>query len=183
LYRRTLGHFEKITLNPIIQNVQDNRQNRNTRYLHPIRHTDLGLKDDHKRGLFDLKRIVDLTKLNKYMRPFLTTICMLLMINSFAQDTIKVEQYCEVVATGRLLSAKVTIDIDYGEERSIWKDNRLKNENGKLIKFNSVIDALNFLGGNGWKLVNAFPISSTNEPTVYHYVFKKEFPAAETRRN
>ena len=167
----------------VVENVQGNRQYRNSRYLDPIRHTNLGLRDDHKRGLFDLKRIVDLTKLNKYMRPFLTTICVFLMINSFAQDSAKVEQYCEVVATGRLLSAKVTIDINYGEERSVWKDNRLKDENGKLIKFNSVIDALNFLGGNGWKLVNAFPISSTNEPTVYHYVFKKEFPAAETRGN
>ena len=133
--------------------------------------------------MFYGQRIVDLTKLIKYMRSFLTTICVFLMINSFAQDTTKVEQYCEVVATGRLLSTKVTIDIDYGEERSAWKDNRLKDENGKLIKFNSVIDALNYLGKNEWKLVNAFPISSTNEPNVYHYVFKKEFPAAETRGN
>lgn len=96
------------------------------------------------------------------------------------QDTTKVEQYCEVVATGRLLSNKVTIDIDYGEERSIWKDNRLREENGKLKKFNSVIDAINYLGKNGWKLVNAFPVSTSNGPMVYHYVFKKEFSKNET---
>ena len=36
---------------------------------------------------------------------------------SFAQDdTTRVEQYAEVVSTPRLLSNKVTIDIDYGEE-------------------------------------------------------------------
>jgi hypothetical protein len=56
------------------------------------------------------------------------------------QDTTRVEQYCEVVATARILSNKVTIDIDFGEERSIWKDNRLREDNGKLKKFNSVID-------------------------------------------
>ena len=52
--------------------------------------------------------------------------------SAFSQDTTMVEQYCEVVATGRLLSNKVTIDIDYGEERSIWKDHRLKEEDGSL---------------------------------------------------
>ncbi|MEI9909097.1 MAG: hypothetical protein WDO71_05170 [Bacteroidota bacterium] len=97
------------------------------------------------------------------------------------QDTAKVEQYCEVVATGRLLSNKVTIDIDYGDERSIWKDHRLKDDEGKLKKFNSVIDAINYLGKDGWKLVNAFPVSAGNGPMVYHYVFKKEFPKSETQ--
>ena len=84
------------------------------------------------------------------------------------------------VGEARLSSNKVTIDVDYGEERSIWKDNGLKGENGKLQKFNSVIDAINYLGKTGWKLVNAFPVSTSNGPMVYHYVFKKEFPKAET---
>ncbi len=93
---------------------------------------------------------------------------------SFGQtDADKVEQYCEVVATPRLLSTKVTIDIDYGEERSIWRDNRLKTDNGKLKKFNTVIDALNYMGKDGWILVNAFPTTPANSNPVYHYVFKK----------
>ena len=96
------------------------------------------------------------------------------------QDTTRVEQYCEVVATARILSSKVTIDIDFGEERSIWKDNRLREDNGKLKKFNTVIDAINYLGKSGWRLVNAFPVSTGNGPMVYHYVFKKEFSKAET---
>lgn len=114
------------------------------------------------------------------MKKFLTLFFLVCSLNSFSQDTTKVEQYCEVVATGRLFSSKVTIDIDYGEERNFWKDHRLKDEEGKLKKFNSVIDAINYLGKIGWKLVNAFPVSSGNGPMVYHYVFKKEFPIAET---
>ena len=95
---------------------------------------------------------------------------------SFAQtENDKVEQYAEVVASPRLLSTKVTIDIDYGEERSIWKDNRLKEDNGKLKKFNTVIDALNYMGKDGWKLVNAFPVLVGTNSQVYHYVFKKSF--------
>ena len=99
---------------------------------------------------------------------------------SFSQrDTAKIEQYCEVVATPRALSNKVTINVDYGEERSIWKDNRLKTEEGKLKKFNTTIDALNYMGKEGWKLVNAFPITVGTNSQVYHYVFKKFFTKAE----
>lgn len=99
---------------------------------------------------------------------------------SFAQhDTTKVEQYAEVVATPRLLSNKVTIDIDYGEERSIWRDNRLKEDNGRLKKFNTTIDALNYMGKGGWKLVNAFPVSVGPNSQVYHYVFKKSFSKSD----
>lgn len=90
-------------------------------------------------------------------------------------DTSMVEQYCEVVASQRILSNKVTIDIDYGEARGLFQTNKVKDDSGKSKKFNTVIDALNFLGKDGWKLVNAFPISNGTESTIYHYVFKKVF--------
>jgi hypothetical protein len=114
------------------------------------------------------------------MKKLFTLFFILLAFTGFSQDADKVEQYCEVVATGRLLSNKVTIDIDYGEERSIWKDHRLKEEDGKVKKFNTLVDALNYLGKNDWKLVNAFPVATANTPMVYHYVFKKEFLKSET---
>ena len=102
--------------------------------------------------------------------------------NGFSQkDTSKVEQYAEVVATPRLLSTKVTIDIDYGEERSIWKDNRLRTDEGKLKKFNTVVDALNFMGKEGWQLVNAFPYVTGNTQ-VYHYVFKRSILTSEANQ-
>ena len=94
-------------------------------------------------------------------------------------DSTKIEQYCTVVATPRLLSSRVTIDIDYGERRSIWKDNRVKDEEGRAKKFNSIIDALNFMGNNGWSLVNAFPVTTGNNTFVYHYVFRKFFLKSE----
>ena len=103
----------------------------------------------------------------------------------FAQeDSMKVEQYCEVVATPRMLSSRVAIEVDYGEERSLWRDNRLKEEGGKLKKFNSVIDALNYMARGGWKLVNAFPVNASNNSNsttyTYHYLFKKLFLKSET---
>src|ERR1700686_2492362 len=84
-------------------------------------------------------------------------------LTSFSQnDNTKIEQYCEVAATPRLLSNRVTIDINYGEEKSIWKDTRLKTDEGKLKKFNTVIDALNYMGKDGWIFINAFPVYNGN---------------------
>ena len=136
----------------------------------------LRLKDNTSLNLNALIPIIKLT----IMKKLFVFITMLVSFNSYSQDTSTVEQYCEVVATARLLSNKVTVDIDYGEQKSIWKDNRLREENGKLKKFNTIVDAINYLGKDGWKLVNAFPVSTVNGPMVYHYVFKKNFQKSET---
>lgn len=97
----------------------------------------------------------------------------------FAQTTTqKVEQYCQVIASPRLLSNKVTIDIDFGDEKSIWRDNRLKNYDGRLKKFNTVIDALNYMGKDGWTFINAYPVT-IGTGVVYHFAFKKEFLLSE----
>ena len=96
-------------------------------------------------------------------------------IFSIAQaDTSKVEQYCQVIATPRLLSNKVTIDIDFGEEKSIWRDTRLKTDAGKVKKFNTIIDAMNYMGREGWIFINAFPVRM-GETEIYHFAFKKQF--------
>ena len=101
----------------------------------------------------------------------------------FAQsDTSTVEQYCQVIVTPRLLSNKVTIDIDFGEEKGYWRDNRLKTYEGKLKKFNTVIDAMNFMGKDGWKFINAYPIVNENT-TIYHFAFRKEFFKSEIFEN
>ena len=107
--------------------------------------------------------------------------CFILFVSftSFSQtDTSKIEQYCEVIATPWLLSNKVTIDINYGEGKSIWKDTRLKDDEGKLKKFNTVIDALNYMGKDGWIFVNAFPVLN-GTTQIYHYVFKKWFAKSD----
>lgn len=106
-------------------------------------------------------------------------ILLALSANSNAQ---KVEKYCELVATAKLFSAKVNIDVNFGEERKFFefKDRRVKDSLGSVKRFNSVVDALNYMGQQGWKLVNAFPVSTgTTGGAVYHFFFKKEFDASE----
>jgi hypothetical protein len=90
------------------------------------------------------------------------------------------DYYCEIVGIGKLLSSKVTVEIDFGEHRKFFEDSRLKDANGNLIVFNSMIDALNFMGGLGWKLHSTMVISG-QYGSVYHYVLVKNTPAEEEK--
>ena len=54
----------------------------------------------------------------------------------------------------------------------------MRDEAGKLAKFNGVVDALNYLGAQGWTIVNAFPVLTGNT-VVYHYYFKRYVSKAE----
>lgn len=110
-------------------------------------------------------------------------IVLLISLHSFSQtDTTKIEQYCEVIATPRLLSNKVTLEVNYGEEKSYWRDTRLKNDDGKLKKFNTIVDALNYMGKQGWIFVNAYPVK-IGDVVIYHYGFKKLFLPSEVIEN
>ena len=106
-------------------------------------------------------------------------IVLLRSIVSISQtDSAKIEQYCQIIATPKLLSNKVTIDIDFGEEKSFWRDTRLKAEAGKVRKFNTIIDALNYMGREGWIFINAFPVR-IGETEIYHFAFRRQFPRSE----
>jgi len=100
------------------------------------------------------------------------------LISNAQTDASKVEQYCQVIATPRLLSNKVTIDIDFGDEKSYWRDSRLKTEGGALKKFNTIIDALNYMGREGWIFINAYPVHM-GQTEIFHFAFKKLFPKSE----
>jgi hypothetical protein len=73
------------------------------------------------------------------------------------------------------MSNKVTIEIDFGQENKYWsaRDTQVKDENGKLVVFNSMIDALNFLSKNGYEFIDAYTITISNQ-NVYHYILKKK---------
>ncbi len=96
-------------------------------------------------------------------------------------DSSRVEQYCQLIATRGLLSNKVTIDIDYGEEKDFWRGKWLAGSDGKIKKFNTIIDAFNYVGLAGWVFVNALPVHMSGTE-VYHFTFKKQFLKTEVTR-
>ncbi len=104
----------------------------------------------------------------------------LLSANAYSQD--KVEKYCELIATAKMFSNKVTIEVDFGQEKKFFdfKDARVKDDLGKAKNFNSVVDALNYLGSLGWKFVDAYPLTEGGGGgKVLHFFFKKEFLKSE----
>jgi len=95
-------------------------------------------------------------------------------------DTSSVEQYCQLMAAQRLLSNKVTIDIDFGDEKSYWKDDRLTTGDGKLKKFNTIVDAMNYMGQAGWIFISVYPVH-IGSAEIFHFAFKKRFPKSEVQ--
>jgi hypothetical protein len=85
-------------------------------------------------------------------------------------------EYVQIVGTSRLLSNKLTIEIDFGQENKLFssdKDTRVKDANGKNMIFNSMIDALNFMTRNGYEFVQAYTVVVSNQ-NVYHYLLRRK---------
>ena len=89
-----------------------------------------------------------------------------------AQDTSRVDRYCEVTLTpAGFASGKASMKIDSAQASNPRKDSRLKDANGKIKEFASFVEALNYVGGLGWKLVS---FSIDNKFDIYYCIFKKE---------
>ncbi|MCX6234198.1 MAG: hypothetical protein NT175_05650 [Bacteroidetes bacterium] len=83
--------------------------------------------------------------------------------------------YCEIVGQSKMLSNKVTIEIDFGQKTKFFENRKLKDPvTGNPVVFNSMIDALNFMGKDGWEFVQAYLIGESNV-YVYHFLLKKPF--------
>jgi len=83
--------------------------------------------------------------------------------------------YIQIVGNSSGFSKKVSIEVDFGQETKAFSsrgDHSIKDENGKVMKFNSMIDALNFFSQNGFDFVQAYAFSVGNQ-TVYHYLLRK----------
>ena len=85
----------------------------------------------------------------------------------------RTEEYCEVVATGKLFSNRVTITVDYGKDASFFADKRVKDENDNVIKFETLIDALNYMNSQGWEFMTAFPVTTGNG-NIYHFFLRRK---------
>ena len=100
---------------------------------------------------------------------------------SFAQEAEGNKQfnYCELVCQKKLLSNKVKCFMDYGQHTTLLNEKRkmkLKDEEGKVLKFESNIDALNYLGMEGWEVIDTYYITIKKE-TYFGYLLKQEVKA------
>jgi len=105
------------------------------------------------------------------MKKFFLLLVVMLACN-FATAQQKV--YCELLGHGKLFSTKVTVTVDFGQNQ--WQNNKLVDENGKNIVFNSMVDAMNFMGKLGWEFEQAYVVTAGSGATaqnVYHWLLSK----------
>ena len=90
-------------------------------------------------------------------------------ISSFAQTK---QVYCELLGIQKFLSTKISISIDYGQEKTFFDDTRIVDEYGKVKTFNSMVDAMNYMGTLGWKFESAYLVT-IGKQSVYHWLLSK----------
>ncbi|ATR90087.1 hypothetical protein CS544_02585 [Porphyromonas gingivalis] len=90
--------------------------------------------------------------------------------------------YCEIVGSeGGFLSSKMKISIDFGQAVGFFAQNwkkELVDENGNPIKFNSMVDAMNYMARYGWEVNHTYAISHGNNH-VYHFLLRKKYISDE----
>jgi len=89
-------------------------------------------------------------------------------------DTSLVYIYSELVGTQKPFSTKVIVEIDFGQERNFFlpRNSIVDPQTGKPISFNSMVDAMNFMGNDGWEFVQAY-IVTTNNQNVFRWLLKR----------
>ena len=95
--------------------------------------------------------------------------------------------YCEVKGIEKELSSGLKIIFDFGTKASynIWGDlsSKLKfvDENGEEIKFNSMVDAANYMVERGWTFQQAYSSAYGGKP-INHWIFYKDAEATDKAR-
>lgn len=102
-------------------------------------------------------------------KTYLFFLFVLLFQTIFAQtDSTKII-YCELVGTR--IFGKTTVEIDMGQKTGFLNLNTsyIVDENGKPKRFNSMVDAMNFMGSIGWDFAQAYVVSD-GSTHVYHWL-------------
>ena len=119
------------------------------------------------------------------MKKLLLTLLLMFCVSaSFAQlqngDTGKRKFYCEVKCYESGTKSTSAVVFDFGDvvSREIWgrASHKLKfvDENGKRIKFKSLVDAAHFLNERGWTFQQAYSSEYGHKKSVKHWIFYKE---------
>lgn len=83
--------------------------------------------------------------------------------------------YCTIMGYSFWGFGKVKVKLDLGATSKSKDFESLYDENGKKIKFNTMIDVVNYMAKRGWTLdhVTAYQDTGFSKSTVMHYIMKK----------
>ena len=74
----------------------------------------------------------------------------------------------------KFLGTEEVITVNYGDRDSLWIDKKIYTlMSNDLKKYNSIINALNYMGNEGWETLRSYS-TSHNSYTIEHYILKKQ---------
>lgn len=84
------------------------------------------------------------------------------IFNCFSVTGQTIDEYCIVESVGLLASKLprvgkgIGVIVDYGDDRE-YNDRLIRNEDGAIIRFSSIIGGVNYLARDGWKIFTVLP--------------------------
>lgn len=139
-------------------------------------------KTGYAKGLFTNKHfryesfnIFDVfIKICFFMKRILFLLLAFISLNVMAQEPYKV--FCELVGNAKFMSTKIVVTVDFGQKVQFWSGSAkqyLVNDEGEKLEFNSMVDAMNYMGKRNWKFEQAYVVTASNQ-SVYHWLLSKE---------
>ena len=108
--------------------------------------------------------------MKRIILSLILTLCTVCGIAQTSQKT-----YCEIIGQENSDGASLNnVYIDIGQQDNIFTSNSriLVDKDNKKIKFNSMIDVLNYMTQFGWKLEHPYAINDGGS-CYYHYLLSK----------
>ncbi len=105
---------------------------------------------------------------------FMSVMMLSISITASAEETTQ-RVYAELLGTGTNflnLNKNVKVSVDLGQFQSATKAYTLLDENGKDIKFNSMVAAMNYMGERGWKFIQAYVVTVSNQNVLHWLLYK-----------
>lgn len=99
-------------------------------------------------------------------------LCTFVTTIAFAQDSSW--RHVSITVLPRLMSNKINVEVDYGGDTKFFSDTRMKDDEGKAVKFNSVADILNYMSKEGWELVTAQVTFNTSAQKIWTILMRRK---------
>lgn len=119
---------------------------------------------------------------NKDMKRFIISIVLcIIALGSFAE---KQRYYCEIKGIQKPLLTGLKIVFDFGENPiytswgGLTNKQKIVNEKGEEIRFNSMVDAGNYMSNKGWTLQQAYS-SVYSDNFIIQWIFYKDAESPE----
>lgn len=77
--------------------------------------------------------------------------------------------YCQIVGWQNL-GGQLRMKMLWDNQK---EENNLRDENGKKIEFQTMVDAMNYMSKRGWDYVECVTYGDIGKPEVVHYIFRK----------